>query len=83
MWRFPPTERNVYLASTSANALVVFDRNPGSGALTQRKAITDGDLDGVTVSGLGEPEEIVLSSDDGHLYLVVDRGVVHFSREVR
>ena len=75
--------KNLYLSSNRGNALVVFDRDTATGALTYRQAITNGDSDGVTVGGLTSPNKLVLSSDDRHLYLAAKEEVLHFSREVR
>ena len=75
--------KNVYVSAYNSSTLVVFDRAAATGALTFRRAVVNGDSDGVTVTGLFSPNQLVLSSDGGHLYLVVAADLIHFSREVR
>ena len=80
-----PDGKSVYVTTSknSTDALVTFDRDANTRALTFHRRITNSDLDGITVSGIQLPQDIVLSSDGQHLYVVVTDGIIHFSREAR
>jgi 6-phosphogluconolactonase (cycloisomerase 2 family) len=74
-----PDGEHVYAASYFDNALVAFDRNPTSGALT----FVEMEQDGVAgVDGLAGAENVALSPDGKHVYVAAsdDNALAVFSR---
>lgn len=74
-----PDGRSVYVAA-GQNALVVFERDPDTGALTFVQTLTDG-VDGV--EGLNRPGAVMVSPDGAHVYAVSgqDNAIAVFSRD--
>ena len=71
---------HVYVASIVDDAIAVFARDAGTGALT----FVEAERDGVAgVDGLSEPAAIALSPDDGYLYVAAggDSAVAVFARD--
>lgn len=80
------TDRQVYAAGYNDNAIAVFTRDVGTGALTFLEAEVDGVNDpsdiGGTVNGLAGTGSVALSPDGDHLYATGsgDNAVAVFSR---
>jgi DNA-binding beta-propeller fold protein YncE len=77
--------RSVYAVSSTDDAIVHFDRNLDTGALTPAGCIQDvGRTDcGVTQQGLDGPEAVAVSADGTSVYVVTleDSAVVTFRRD--
>jgi cysteine-rich repeat protein len=75
-----PDGAHVYAAGKSANSVVVFSRDPGSGALTFRERQQD-DTNGV--DGLEAAVSVAISPDGKHLYAAgeLDDAVAVFQRD--
>ena len=79
--------RSVYAASQFDDAVVRFDRDPATGALTPQGCVDDndtgGDTCGTDTDGLGETKSVALSPDGTSLYAVsaADSAIVRFSRD--
>jgi sugar lactone lactonase YvrE len=81
-----PDGKTVYTTGQSDNAISVFSRNSGTGALTQL-AGTNGCVSATGTGGacatdaaISDPGRIVVSSDNKHVYAQIDNGIVAFSR---
>lgn len=74
-----PDNNHVYAVSSSDDALVVFSRNTGTGALTLVEEHKDGLLG---VDGLNSAHDVVLTPDGAHLYVAgsIDDEIAHFTR---
>ncbi|HEV7733493.1 MAG TPA: beta-propeller fold lactonase family protein [Candidatus Binatia bacterium] len=70
---------NVYVGSVYDNAVAVFTRDVGTGALTFLEAERDG-FGGIV--GLSAPAAFVVSLDGAHLYVAGGGFTTHFSRDV-
>ena len=80
-----PDGEFVYVASANDDAVVVFDRDTGSGELTFVQEVADGDLLGVvTVDSLDEPFTVAVSPDGAHLYVGAhaDDAITVFARDL-
>ena len=79
--------RSVYAASLFDDAVVRFDRDPATGALTPQGCVDDDDTGGDDCAqqapGLSETKSLALSPDGTSLYAVssVDSAIVRFSRD--
>ena len=67
---------HVYVASNRSDAVSVFNRDPDTGALTQKAGtagcVADSSVDGCAeVRVLGSPSEIAVSPDDANLYVAL------------
>jgi DNA-binding beta-propeller fold protein YncE len=71
-----PDGRNVYVAGSDSSAIAVFDRNPSTGALTQKAGtagcISDTGSSGTCADGLAlvHPRGIAVTPDGGTVYVV-------------
>lgn len=75
-----PDGRHVYVAASYEDAVAVFRRDAGSGALT----FVEAEFDGVGgVDGLNWPEELAVSPDGKHVYVVSswDNALAVFARD--
>ena len=72
--------RHLYATGENDNAIVVFDRNPATGALTFSQSKSDG-VGGV--DGLAVPKSVVVSPDDLNVYVAGagDSAIAVFSRD--
>ena len=61
-----PDGRQVFVVSSSDNALVIFDRDLSSGEISYRQTFIDG-KDGV--SNLGQPWEVEVSADGNQIFI--------------
>ncbi len=73
-----PDGRNLYVAASAANSVVVLDRNPATGALTLVQTLTDGavgNLDGVRAAAV--------SPDGLRVFVVseIDNSILAFDRD--
>jgi len=59
-----PDGKNLYVVGADDNAVAVFDIASGTGRLSFRQAVTQGDLGGV---GLGTPSAVAVSPDGAHV----------------
>ncbi|HEU4323654.1 MAG TPA: beta-propeller fold lactonase family protein [Roseiflexaceae bacterium] len=85
-----PDGKNVYVSAGTSQAVVVFGRNPVSGALTYQSHVKNGDPYscvlppdcGLTVSGLGGAYDIAVSADGQYLYVssIADSAIVVLGR---
>ena len=81
-----PDGSSVYVVSAIDGAIVRFDRNPATGALTPRGCIADvGDTAGcgTTQQGLNTASDVAVSPDGSSVYVasLVDDAIVRFDRE--
>jgi sugar lactone lactonase YvrE/subtilisin-like proprotein convertase family protein len=80
-----PDGRSVYVASSADSAVVRFDRNPTTGALSGAGCIDDvGDADcGTTQQGLSFADGVAVSPDGGSVYVTGggDDAVARFDRD--
>ncbi|MFN8160758.1 MAG: beta-propeller fold lactonase family protein [Solirubrobacterales bacterium] len=82
-----PNGRSVYAAGESADAIVRFDRNTTTGALTPKGCIGDVDSNpdrcAKTAKGLDDPEGIAVSPDGSSVYVTAynDYALVRFKRD--
>jgi DNA-binding beta-propeller fold protein YncE len=83
-----PDGKNVYAGSFFGNAIVVFDRDPSSGALTQPADTTGCIAEGPTAGcatglALGAPEGMAISGDGKSVYAAtaVSNALAVFSRD--
>jgi 6-phosphogluconolactonase (cycloisomerase 2 family) len=72
-----PDGAHVYVASSQEDAVLVFSRNAGTGALTLASMVVDG-IGGV--DGLNAPTIVAVSSDGAHVYVGGFEGLTVFSR---
>jgi uncharacterized repeat protein (TIGR01451 family) len=74
-------QNNLYVVSDVDDSLVVFDRSTGSGLLTYAAVFTDGSGG---VNGLGGATDVIISSDDKHLYVAgqLDNAIAIFQRNL-
>jgi 6-phosphogluconolactonase (cycloisomerase 2 family) len=82
-----PDGKSVYAGSSADEAVVRFDRDPTTGALTPQGCVTDNDPPanetcGQTFDGLNLVFALAVSPDGSHLYAgsINDDAIVHFSR---
>ncbi len=72
-----PDGKNVYAVTEGSDSLLIFDRNPGAGALTQKAGtagcISDTGSGGLCADGraLDYPFDVVVSADGGSVYVTV------------
>ena len=74
-----PDGNYLYVPSDSDFALVIFSRNPTTGALTLLQQIVRGVSEG---SGLARSEAVVVSPDSRHVYVAADVGISVFRRDM-
>lgn len=76
-----PDGRSVYVAGFGEDAIAVLERDPVSGALTQRFAVRNGEG---RIDALGGVLTAVVSGDGRNLYAVslVDQSIMVFNRDV-
>jgi DNA-binding beta-propeller fold protein YncE len=81
--------RFAYVAARGSNAINVFERDAGSGALNLLQVQINNQADaqavGGTVRGLNRPSAIALAPDGGHLYVVSSTGntLAGFARDAQ
>ena len=81
--------KSLYAVGEADDAVVRFERNKSSGALTPGGCVDDNDggsgedVCGLTTNGLGEVSSIAISPDDKNLYAVSegDDAIVRFTRD--
>jgi len=81
-----PDGGHVYVAGRSANAVTLFERDPGSGELTFVEAYTPDDFTNRAITsfvGLGGVTDVVVSADGQHVYAAAssDNAVAVFARD--
>ena len=81
-----PDGRNLYVAAADSNAVVVFDRDATTGALTERGCLTDAThpTTGCTKTpALDDPSGIALSADGRNVYVAAARSsaITSFARD--
>ena len=78
--------RSVYGASFQYDAIVRFDRDPATGALTYQGCIDDNDTGAddcaASVDGMDQPRGIAISPDGASVYVTtqIDDAIVRFDR---
>jgi DNA-binding beta-propeller fold protein YncE len=83
-----PDGRSVYVASGLDNAIVRFDRNASTGALSRPGCVKDAESFpnecGAAADGLEGPASVAVSPDGGSLYAASDpdNAIVRFDREI-
>jgi DNA-binding beta-propeller fold protein YncE len=79
-----PDGKSVYVATPEAEALLVFDRNPATGALAQKPGaagcISKLGEDCAQGVGFGDIRDVVVSPDGRNVYLTTGNGVAIFDR---
>jgi 6-phosphogluconolactonase (cycloisomerase 2 family) len=77
-----PDGLHVYATGSEDDAVVVFDRDPGTGELTLLHLYVDGSPAGSgTITGLHRPETMVMSPDGYFLYVSAGGGMATFIRD--
>lgn len=72
-----PDGKNVYVTGSSANSITVFDRNTGTGALTQASCLANTTANGcvgLTNASLGGAWSVAVSPDGGNVYVTSQSG---------
>jgi 6-phosphogluconolactonase (cycloisomerase 2 family) len=75
-----PDGAHVYVAGNRDTAIVVYERDPASGALITVQTVTGTELGG---SGIDDVEACAISADGGHVYVVrqTNHTIAHFTRD--
>jgi DNA-binding beta-propeller fold protein YncE len=79
-----PDGRSVYVAADGSDALLIFDRDPGTGALAQKPGTAGcisktGEGCGLGI-GFGNVKDVVVSPDGRNVYATSNDGVMIFDR---